>query len=62
LGNGLVEKLLGSAETTEEETHSHDKEKIGEDTANKRGLNNDDFILGKGNNCNNHFNSVSGLC
>ena len=31
MGNSLIEKLLATAETTEEETHSHDKEEIGED-------------------------------
>ena len=46
LGDGLVEELFGALEATEEETHAHDEEEIGENTSNKGSLNDDDFVLG----------------
>ena len=60
LSNGLVEELLGAAETTEEETHSEDEEEVGEDTADEGGLDDEDFVVGESDDCDDHFDGVSG--
>lgn len=59
LSNSDVEELFGSTKATKEKRHSHDEEKIGENTSNQGCLYNDKLIFRESNNGNNKFNRIS---
>lgn len=51
--------LLQAVETTEKETHSHDQEQIRQHTSNERGLDDDDFVVGQGDDGHNQLDGIS---
>lgn len=59
LGNDDVEVLLHAVDTAEEKAHSQDKQQVGQNTANQRGLHNDDLVLDQGNDGDDQFDGIT---
>lgn len=59
LGNDDVEVLLHAVDTAEEEAHAQDKQQVGQNTADQRGLHNDDLVLDQGDDGDDQFDGVT---
>lgn len=59
LGNDNVKVLLHAVDTASEEAHAHDKQQVGQDTADQRGLHNDDLVLDQGDDGDNQFDGIT---